>query len=281
MRILILGGCGYVGSALYRYLVCREHQVDTVDSEERGNHANLLNNKKMRYQMVFPHELKDYDAVICVAGRSSVASAVANPYLTVSDNLSGLVDLATEMPVDGPRFLFASSASVLSPLENGHNNIYDATKRASEQIVPLVYPNTYVLRFGTVCGAAPNLRLDLVINRMVRDALVDGVVRCANPDSWRPILGVRDLCTAVARLAGGSNTPGIYNLASFNTTFGDLAEDVAALLGVPVEFLPATSAYDFVMGPSDIGGWEPIETVETIVEGLRRQHKDTPLGEWH
>jgi len=278
MRILILGGCGYVGSALYRHLVAAKHDVVTVDTEERGNPINPAN-RRTRYQTKEAAFLEQYEAIICVAGRSSVAAAIKNPSLAVDDNLSGLVQMVGQMTGTRPRFLFASSASVLSPATNGHNNIYDATKRASEAIVPLIYDNTYVLRFGTVCGASPNLRLDLVINSMVRSALVDGIVRCANPDASRPILGIRDLCAAVERLVVGPDEPGIYNLASFNTTIGKLAKAVGYHLSVPIEILPSTSGYDFLMKPSRIDGWTPSETVETIIDSLVAQHKQTPLGQ--
>ena len=41
-KILIIGGCGYVGSALYKYLT-KNYAVDTLDLEWYGNFVNKDN----------------------------------------------------------------------------------------------------------------------------------------------------------------------------------------------------------------------------------------------
>ena len=44
MKILIIGGCGYIGSHLYDVLG-KKHQVTTVDCERSGNFSNPENIK--------------------------------------------------------------------------------------------------------------------------------------------------------------------------------------------------------------------------------------------
>ena len=43
MRVLVIGGTGYIGSAVYRHLAATGIAVDTVDRELRGNRVNERN----------------------------------------------------------------------------------------------------------------------------------------------------------------------------------------------------------------------------------------------
>ena len=75
------------------------------------------------------------------------------------------------------------------------------------------------------------------------------------------------------RLAGcGPDRRGLYNLASFNATIGEIGERVAAHLCVPLERTPDTFTYDFSIATEkfqEVYDFAFTETVETIVEGLQ------------
>ena len=43
--VLLIGGCGYIGSRLYRHLKGKGFAVDTLDLEWRGNFVNPDNIK--------------------------------------------------------------------------------------------------------------------------------------------------------------------------------------------------------------------------------------------
>lgn len=277
MRILIVGGLGYVGSALFPRLVAAGHDVAMIDTGERGNRSGVENRCLSLRSVSLIGLAKGFDAVIVLAGRTSVAAAKADPRRAYQENVDDLVRLAMQLDPGQPLF-FASSAAVMSPGTQAANNIYDSTKRVIEDLVPTLHPNSYVLRFGTVCGAADNLRPDMIINRMVRDALVSGEITVANPTARRPILGTADLCAAAEVLLKGEHPRGIYRLASFNTTVEYAAHRVSRLLGVPLLEVANSPTYDFVMEPSPIGGYEPRETLETIVEGLVALHERVGLG---
>jgi len=116
--------------------------------------------------------------------------------------------------------------------------MYDFTKYASDAVSKLLYENFYALRFGTVCGPSENIRLDVMINKMVWSGLTRGKIEISNPQISRPILGIHDLCRAVELIVTGGDTPGIYNLSSFNTKVGSLGVEVAKILGCAIELLP-------------------------------------------
>ena len=69
-NILILGGCGYIGSALFGYLG-QSNRVDTVDLEYFGNYVNQLNIRG-DFGNLDSSFLDHYEVVILVAANSSV-----------------------------------------------------------------------------------------------------------------------------------------------------------------------------------------------------------------
>src|SRR5438445_737177 len=80
----------------------------------------------------------------------------------------------------------------------------------------LAYPNSYALRFGTVCGPSPNIRPELLLNSLVLSALTTGQIQVANRQVHRPLLGIGDLCRALKTIVTRPVPPGCYNLASTN-----------------------------------------------------------------
>jgi nucleoside-diphosphate-sugar epimerase len=264
MKILGIGFCGYIGSRLYGHLKKEGHEITTVDLELRGNFVNPENHKRDYRRTMSCH---GYDAVILLAGHSSVGACEVEPLEAFRNNLGGLVDLCGVLTQAGrPMLIYASSASVYSVRGGRYRNMYDLTKTVGDEAVRLLYgEHAWGLRFGTVCGASPNMRLDLMVNRMVHDALTRGVVSVRNPAVKRPILGMGDLCRGVSVILGGQMMPGVYNFASFNSTVGEIGFEVARLMGADVEELPPTPAYDFEMP----GSFLPRDRLADIVAELR------------
>jgi len=262
MKILVTGGCGYIGSALTVYLKAIGHEVVTVD---------LLKGADLQsyYSDLAPADFRGFDAAIHLAAHSSVAAAAADPMTATRNNLTELINMLPKL--GGIPLLWASSGSVLSP---DGKAIYDATKRAAEAIVPTLYPNSYALRFGTVCGVSPHMRWDLMLNKMASDAITNGAVQVSNPWAARPVLAMRDLCDAVAALLQG-NEPGAYNLVTHNDSVRGFA--TAVVRRFRCEFRdtpPIRPTYDFFMVPTPIVGFQSTQTVDTILQDLEAHMSD-------
>ena len=83
------------------------------------------------------------------------------------------------------------------------------------------------LRKGTVGGWSPRMRFDLVVNTMVKSALSSGVITVNNPNTWRPLIDVRDVCTAYIRaIESDLDVTGVYNISYDNYTIGRLADEI-------------------------------------------------------
>lgn len=256
MKPLIIGHLGYVGSAVHARI-----------PDARG--VDLRDLHGIDYRWLSPKILDTYSPIIWLAGHSSVGQCLADPRAAFENNLNGLVQLVGYLRKN-QRLIYASSGSVYG----ARDNMYDATKRAADDMLPLLYPNAVGLRFGTVAGPTPRAaaqRFDTMINGMTRDALTRGAITVRNPTVNRPILGINDLCRAIELCMTDKVKPGIYDLWSFHTTVGECATIISTMTSAIVEMLGDTSAYDFKMGGKSLAqcGFEANDSLLIIVQQLR------------
>lgn len=240
MAILLIGGAGYIGSELRRHLTERGLQADTVDLGwfGPGDSGNLSQD----YATLDRNLLRRYDTLVLLAGHSSVAMCRREPDRALANNVSNFASLVAKL--DGQRLIYASSISVYgadaaareftedAPLPAPVSH-YDFHKQAIDHCARLSGARCYGLRFGTVNGPSKNLRVDVMLNKMLHTARRLNRIEFCNPTVYRPILGISDLCRAVCTIVEREGEPGIYNLASFNATIGDMAHEAAAIARVP------------------------------------------------
>ena len=263
-RVLILGGCGYIGSALYRHLEAQGHAVDSVDTEMRGNPGGIKN-ERFCFRDIISIHLVSYDTIILLAGHSTVAECVDDPLGAYFNNVDSPVRLLSELSHLGGHhnFIYASSGSVYSKTMF---TMYDATKRAFDDMVTHLRPQSTGLRMGTVCGPSPNIR-STMLNGMVQSALANDYVAMSNPDARRPILGIGDFCRAIDLLIDKPQA-GIFDLSSFCLTVRQAAEMVAATVGCAIKPMADTPCYDFTMDQECRVPFRPRENLHSIIENL-------------
>lgn len=282
--VLILGGQGYVGSAVAAHLMAAGFDVRSVDPGLRGTRGPAPNDPR-RYQDLAADELAAFGSVILVGGHSTVTSCAQEPDDSFANNVAGFVGLVHKLR--GQKLIYASSISVYVRTERDATEddpvpepaaVYDLHKQTIERYARLAYPNAYGLRFGTVCGPAPNMRTELLLNSLVRAAVTEGRVRVSNPATHRPILGIGDLCRAVEAVLDRPVPPGCYNLASANTRIGVLAAWVAERFGVPVVEGVGQTPYDIRVSTDRFraaAGFEFRDTVESLTDALAHHYMAT------
>jgi len=275
MKILVLGGSGYIGSRLVQYLSTTS-KVEVVDAGWFSEGAVL----KQDFSKLSKDFYSDYSVVILLAGHSSVPMCLDNRLSAFNNNVKNFVELLDKLK--DQKFIYASSSSVYGATkevaateewkEFSPQNYYDLTKQEIDFYARLSGKNYYGLRFGTVNGYSPNLRTDIMINKMFSCAINDQKITIYNKEIYRPILGLKDLCRAVEKIIGSSDNPGIYNLASFNSTVGEIAEEISKSLGVPITDMGSTPAYNFSINTEKfqkVYQFEFKETVTSIVKSLK------------
>lgn len=254
--VLIIGGNGYIGSRLIYdlHLEYHMHSIDTCWFDSPAATTELKDYKTLSKQ-----DLAKYDAVILLAGHSSVKMCDGPILSSWNNNVNNFIDLVNKLD-KSQLLVYASSGSVYgsgnevstedTPLKFKPINNYDLTKYSLDihalQFIKVGY-NIVGLRFGTVNGWSPNTREELMINSMTKKSLYDRSIIINNKQIKRPILGISDLSSAVKTIID-KPVPGIYNLASFIDTVENISLGVSNILDSSVEeTLNTSGAYDFIM----------------------------------
>lgn len=234
LKVLVVGGAGYVGGAVTDFLQQSPYQVRVYD--------NLLYEDSFRKPVDFVYgdvrdedalrrQLKWADAVIWLAAIVGDGACQLNPDLTVAVNETAVQWLAKNY--DG-RIVFMSTCSVYGAqdLELDEDapkqplSLYAATKLKAESF--LSAKNAVVFRLGTLFGVGDEfarIRMDLVVNTLTVRAHRAGKVHVFGGDQFRPLLHVKDAARAVDMSLRGTHT-GVYNLARQNVRIIDLAYQI-------------------------------------------------------
>lgn len=186
-KILVTGGCGYIGSHTVVDLIENGYEVISIDDNSRSTTYLLdgvekLTGKKLKNYKV---DLKNFDETLAVfqeneditgiihfAAYKAVGESVEEPLMYYENNLYSLVNLlkcAKEFNI--PSFVFSSSCTVYgnpdsipvteqSPIKKAESP-YGATKQMGEQIVcdfaRVSGTKAILLRYFNPVGAHPSI----------------------------------------------------------------------------------------------------------------------------
>jgi nucleoside-diphosphate-sugar epimerase len=254
--VLIIGGNGYIGSRLIHDL----HTIYTMHSVDVCWFDSPLSTTELKdYRTLTKEEVAKYDAVVLLAGHSSVKMCDGPIISSWNNNINNFIDLVNKLD-KSQLLIYASSGSVYGssnevsaediPLKFKPINNYDLTKYSLDLHAQKFIKEGYKivgLRFGTVNGWSPNTREELMINSMTKKSLHEGAITVSNKMITRPILGISDLSSAVRAIIDNPKF-GIYNLSSFVDTVENISSGVSRILNSKVQdTLNTSGAYDFVM----------------------------------
>jgi nucleoside-diphosphate-sugar epimerase len=249
-KILVIGGAGYIGSALVEKLLKQGLKVTVLDAMHFGEeplarvagHPNLtLVREDFRHIEVLTRAMSGTGSVIHLAGLVGDPACAVDPDLTVDINVTATKLVGEIAKACGVRrFIFASSCSVYGACdeivgeESGINpqSLYARSKVASEVLLGSLNSSEFAvtcLRFATVYGISGRTRFDLVVNLLCAKAVRDGVITVYGADQWRPFVHVDDVAKGIVMtlqapldLVAGE----AFNVGSDsqNYTLGELAE---------------------------------------------------------
>ena len=252
MKILVVGGAGYVGGGIVDKLITN-HEVTVYDS--------LVYETSYRKQVDFiygdirDHKklnsiLNNYDCVIWLAALVGDGACSINPSLTQEINAESVKNLTKNY---SGRIVFLSTCSVYGAQEgvlSEDSSTNPLSEYASSKLIAEKYledSNVIIFRLGTLFGISDQysrIRLDLVVNILVTKALMENKMSVFGGDQWRPLLHVNDVANAID-VTIETQVNGIFNLHYQNFKIIDIAEEIqkkittAKIIKTPLEFQDA------------------------------------------
>lgn len=255
MKILLTGGCGYVGTVLTQRLLDLGHEVTVVDLQWFGNflrpHPKLtVLREDIRNTANLP--MAGVEVVMHLANIANDPCSDLNSKLNWEVNALATMQLV-ERAIDHRvrQFIFASSGSVYGVKEEPEVtedlslvpiSDYNKTKMISERVL-LSYQDRIlvnIVRPATLCGYSPRMRLDVSVNLLTMQALTKGRITVFGGDQTRPNMHLQDMLRVYEHfLARGAALPGIYNAGFENITILEIARRVTQV--VPAEIVVTPS----------------------------------------
>jgi nucleoside-diphosphate-sugar epimerase len=285
MKVLVVGGAGYVGGAVTDLLAETGHDVLVYDAllyeEAYRKDVPFVRGDVLDEDALAPH-LAWADSVIWLAALVGDGACALNPHISEAINHEAVRSMARRF--DG-RIVFTSTCSVYGAhtvrlTEDSPTrplSVYASTKLSAER--ELMDKNAVMFRLGTLFGVGDHfsrIRLDLVVNTLTVKAATTGRVVIFGGDQYRPLLHVRDAAAAIVHAASSDCPRGLYNLHSVNIRISELAASLQRhfpALEVQHTGLPAEDARDYRVSSAKAEaelGFVPQRTVDDGIDEVRR-----------
>ncbi len=287
MKILVTGGCGYVGSVLVPNLAAKGHEITVVDAQWFGNFLPEFKNVKVikkHFSEISIQDLSGIESVIHLANVANDPSVELNPVLSWEVNVlhtNQLLNLCKKTP-SLKSFMYASSGSVYGVKEEEQVtedldlvpiSAYNKTKMSAERVC-LSYSqdfDVYCIRPATVCGVSPRMRFDVVVNMFVMHAYRDKKITVLGGDQVRPNIHIQDMSRVYEHFL---NNPGLhsgcYNAGFENISVMSIAEAVAEKFGVGVDVKPSNDPRSYRQDSSKLlsTGYRQTKTVVDAIDEI-------------
>jgi len=300
VKLLVTGGCGYVGTKLTQTLLARtEHEITVFDAQWFGNHLEphpRLTIRQIDIRRIDDVDLAGFDTIFHLANVANDPAVELNPYASWEINVLATMRLVDRAARQGVRqIVFASSASVYGlkseprvteDLELSPISEYNKTKMVAERVI-LSYGGsllTTIIRPATVCGPSPRMRLDLTVNLLTMQALTRGAMTVLGGSQVRPNIHIDDLVD-VYLFALDRRIAGIYNAGFENLSVLEIAERIAGHVSAEVKMLPSNDPRSYRVCSDRLlaAGYAPKKNVTTAIEEMVADYrngriKDEPVS---
>ena len=270
MRVLVVGGAGYIGSVTVDHLVLAGHTVTVLDSLVSGHREAVNPDAELVVADVRAEDAlarlmasHSFDAVVYYGGYIQAGESVINPGRYFANNVAGCIALLNAMVAYGVgRFVFSSSAAVYGepdevPISEGAPlrpvNPYGEAKLMVERMLPWYEKQgiRYIsLRYFNAAGASdrrgedhrPETHLIPIVLQVAagqRDAVPLYGTDYPTPDGTciRDYVHVSDLAAAhiLALESASGGDSGVYNLGN-GTGFSnrEVIEAAGRVTGKPI-----------------------------------------------
>jgi CDP-paratose 2-epimerase len=249
MRVLILGGCGAIGSNIARYFLKQGHNVHVMDNLTRyGVHNNLAEFKNLGIRFFHgdvrcPEDFQRlpgyYNVVIDCAAQPTAVDGYNNPEYDYTNNTAGVVNTLEYIRAgNAAGIIFFStnkvySADVINAVPrklDGDRWVWNWNVVSNDSDTGFWFPDNYIVPLGF--DPAAGYSADLTINGAEKSiygaskASADILVR-----EWSHAFGIPAIVNRCSCIAAGSSQWGKPEQGWVAWWM------IAALLGLPIEYI--------------------------------------------
>lgn len=291
MKILVTGGAGYKGVKLVGRLLELGHEVTLLDNFLYGyepilhlSHHTSLSVLEFDIRAVGRKTVAGFDVVYHLAGISGMPACAANPHSAQLINVNATRALVDSMD-PGQLLVNASTTSMYGggggvcdeQVTVDPVSLYGITKYQAE-VIAQGRADSVSLRFATVFGASPRMRVDLLVNDFAYRAVNERVLVLFAAHTKRTFVHIDDAIDAYLFVLDHADKMRgeVYNVGSESLNFSKLEIAHAIKKFVPVEIVDSSVAdrdvRDFIVSFAKIRalGFETSRSLDTGIQELLR-----------
>ena len=219
-KILVIGGGGYIGTTLVKFLISKKYNVVSYDNfiykhqkkTKKIKSSKYKNLKINIYKKLNKKDFLGFDYIIVLAGL--VGDPITKKYKELAKlvNIKGIKNIINICKNIDSKFIFVSTCSNYGFLKGKIANektklnpisIYAKQKVEIEKyILSLKKKSKFmpiILRFSTAFGSSLRPRFDLTINEFVLRAYLKQVLEVYDHKTWRPYCHLNDFSKIILK----------------------------------------------------------------------------------
>ena len=283
MKVLIVGGAGYVGGGIVD-LLSKENEVTVYDSLIYENsyrkNVDFIFGDIRDYKKI-NNILDKYDAVIWLAALVGDGACAINPALTHEINSETVKNLAKNFK---GKIVFLSTCSVYGAQEgilDESSEVNPLSEYASSKLIAEKYladSDSIIFRLGTLFGIGDKfsrIRLDLVVNILTTKAYIDKKMSVFGGEQWRPLLHVKDVANAIAHTLD-TQTNGVFNIHYKNFKIIEIANEIKNKISdVEIETtpLPFQDARNYQVSSDKLKDATGFQATVDLTQGINEMYE--------
>ncbi len=249
MKILITGGCGYLGGYFIKYLSQKYPEVEEIrvyDNLSRGDMAFLFGQQLGKARITLSqHDILDRRNLLkALEGIDVVihmAAKIIKPYSDIelhqfdqinnwgSSNVADAIqdsDVKTAIYISSMTVYGSHDQMVTEQSNPDPQTSYGQSKLHGEKHFQRIDgKDVYVLRCANAYGYSPTMRIDSVFNRFMFEAHHKGKIkRIGDGEQSRAFISLESFSSQLAFVLFGDVHPGVYNLADTNFKINEIID---------------------------------------------------------
>lgn len=312
MRILVTGGCGFIGSNFIRYMLKNtDHEIINLDALTYSGNSDNLKDVEKGEKYIFIHgriedkklvseRVQDVNYLVNFAAESHVDRSILDPRPFITTNIEGTQNLLEACRHSNiKKFVHISTDEVYGELgETGKfveglpllpNSPYSASK-ASADLIVRAYHETYGLSVSTARPSNnygyyqyPEKLIPLIITNLLEDKPVPVYGEGKNIRDW---IFVEDCCAGIAAILKRGKPGEVYNIGGESEKRNiDIVKIILKLLGKDesyIKFVKDRPGHDYRYALDNTKirkelGWAPEINLETGLAKTVEWYKNNPV----